>query len=114
MVGVPVIDGSGDEVMGWQDSGQKAWMQKRDRQSMREISAAHEVLRDADTVFIVRASDRSRSWTPEDHRFWYKERLYEIVGFSDATVDREDCIAFLCAYRPDGRGARGPSNGSQP
>ena len=111
-VSTPTRDESNDEIENW-TPWRRRWMEKRDRESFREINASHQVLRDYDAVFVTRDDSTSRQIAPESHRLFYKSRVYEIVGIA-TTPERQDCLMILASTRPDGRGDRGPGNGDQP
>lgn len=99
-------DASNDELDTWVD-WERLWAEKRERGAFREVNAQHEVLRDSDTLFVVRRNSISRQIAPESHRIIYADRVYEIVGLGEGLA-RDDTIHIMCAYRPDLRGARAP------
>ena len=111
-VSTPTRDEANDEIENW-TPWRRRWMEKRDRESFREINASHEVLRDYDAVFVTREDATSRQIFPETHRLFYKDRVWEIVGVA-TTPERQDCLLILASTRPDGRGPRGPGDGDQP
>lgn len=85
----------------------KLWAKKTERGAYREIVAAQEVLRDADTLFELRMNSLSTQIAPEIHRVVYKGAIYEILGIGEAK-GRADAIVLLCSSRPDKRGERAP------
>lgn len=111
-ISAPTKDASNDTIENW-EPWRRRWMEVRDRESFREISAPHEVVRDYDTVFVTRMDATSLQIAPESHRLYWKQRIWEIVGIA-RSVERQDCFLILGSSRPDGRGPRGPGNGSQP
>lgn len=103
-------DAAGDPRHAWID-WQKLWSAKKDRGNFREISAPEQVLRDSDTAFEVRSNSISRAIFPETHRVLYQSRIYEIIGIGESAT-RGDMLHLMTASRPDGRGARGPVEGT--
>lgn len=98
-------DASGDHKPNWTFAF-KRWARRQDLR-VRETVAAQEVLRECDTRFKLRDDSQSRTIAPETHRIVHKGRVFEIVGISEGE-ERGDALIFLCAYRPDLRGASGP------
>lgn len=92
---------------GWPREG-KRWASKRDGRpnEIAALAQAQQVLRQMDTVFVLRWDRRSSVIAPETFRVIYRDRIYEIVGLGEG--EREDGVILLCSSRPDQRGARGP------
>lgn len=103
-------DAANDETPIWTD-WKKLWAEKRERGAFREVSAPHEVLRDSDTIFVLRRNSISTQIAPETYRITYQGRIWEIVGIAEGPA-RDDTIYVLASFRPDGRGARAPEQAS--
>lgn len=105
-------DAAGDVIQvawgppaGWSQGG-KRWASKRDGRPS-EVRGDQEVLRQIDTVFVLRWDQHTSTIGPETHRVLYRDRAYEIVGLGE-TREREDGVSLLCCSRPDQRGASAP------
>lgn len=68
---------------------------------------AQQVLREHDTIFILRYDSKSVTIAPETYRVVHHERVFLIVAIGD-TNEREDGVILLCASRPDLRGSSAP------
>lgn len=104
-----VLEGEWVAPAGWPFDG-KRWARKISAQGTNPIrgaeippGVAQELLREADTVFILRWDRYSRAIAPETMRVVHGERAYRIVSKVD-TNDREDGVLLLCSSRPDMRG----------
>lgn len=104
-VGTESKDAEGDVVIAWADAF-KRWARKFSGPVSESVGAG-QVVREGDTEWTLRWDAESLSITPELHRFIWEERVYEIVGVSEAS-NRHDGLIFLTSSRPDGRGPRGP------
>ena len=103
-------DGAGDVIQGWGDSF-KLWSMRVDARG-REFFGAQQIVRDADTVFEVRANSLSRAIAPETHRIIDRNKIFEIVGNVEGR-ERGDTLLILCASTPALRGARAPVNAEE-
>lgn len=111
-----VRDGSGDVVRRWPPAAGsffKRWAARKSLAPGRAVErvGSEEVVRQVDTVFVVRDDSQSRLIAPETHRIRYQGRVYEIVGIDEANNARADGRQILCASRPDRRGDRGVGDG---
>jgi SPP1 family predicted phage head-tail adaptor len=108
-ISTPSQDGAGDEVQNWTDLT-KRWANRIDSRG-REFFGAQQMVRDADTVFELRADSATRAYAPETHRFIDRGRIFEIVGICEGK-ERGDTLLFGCASSPAQRGARAPVDAS--
>lgn len=106
----PVPDDAGDPIPNWSDLVDR-WARFLPG-PVQEGVGANQVLRSGDVIWVLRDDTESRTFFPETHRIVHKGRIYEIVGI-DESMAREDGLRFTTAFRPDGRGARGPIDGAQ-
>lgn len=109
-IGTPAQDAAGDERITWADLG-KRWAMRIDSRG-REFFGAQQIIRDADTVFELRADSASRAYAPETHRIIDRDKIFEIVSIVEGR-ERNDTLLFLCASSPAQRGARAPVDASQ-
>ncbi len=88
---------------GWPREGRR-WASKRDPRPNEKggDGSSQVLLREIDTVFVLRWDRFSSRIAPETFRVVYRDRAYEIVGLGE--VNREDGVQLLCSSRPDQRG----------
>lgn len=109
-----VLEGEWSAPAGWPNEG-KRWARKVTvargvnpiRGSEIPPGVAQELLREADTIFILRWDSLSTTIAAETMRVMHRERAYRIVAKVD-TNDRADGVILLCSSRPDMRGDAGP------
>lgn len=107
-------DRTNDTIKTWSlDAGKcfKRWSRKADSRGG-ITQGDQQNIREADTVFTLRKDSQSESIAPETHRFFYKARVYEIVGIQEGKDERGETLEFLTSHRPDGGGPRGPVAGN--
>ncbi len=112
-VAVETRDGANDPILDWPDDATfKLWAMMAAQRGY-ETQGAQQTVRQADTVFTIRTSQRARGIFPESHRVSFKGKVYEIIGVQPSK-DRNDCLELLTSSRPDGVGARGQGETSGP
>lgn len=112
-------DAAGDVIAtwgvpaGWPSDGRR-WAKKSGvrlgETPMRGVEVAgqaQQVLREADTIFVVRQDRFTLAIAPETFRVFHHGRTYLIVAISP-TNDRDDALILLCSSRPDLRGSSAP------
>lgn len=99
-------DAANDEIRTWADLTRR-WASKAELGGS-EVDAAGQALREGAAQFTLRWDSESLTFFPESHRFIWQERIYEIVAMNEQASNRHDGVAFICAFRPDGIGSRGP------
>jgi head-tail adaptor len=103
-------DDAGDEVHTW-GLAFKRWAKRKDLTvsgRMRENTAPQVVLRDSDTMWVLRYDSQSLLIAPEEYRLVHHDKVYEIVGIGEES-GREVGLLLLTASRPDKRGSAGPA-----
>jgi SPP1 family predicted phage head-tail adaptor len=96
-------DSAGDPIPSWARAFDR-WA-KQEASTGGESTAGQQVVREADTVWILRSDGESQSIAPETNRIRYRGVIYEIVSITPGRR-RADTIEILTSSRPDKRGAR--------
>jgi len=102
---IKTVDAANDEVIVWQPWPNRRWASKRNMTGT-EMLAAQQMVRQADTIWVLRYDSQSLQIAPESHRIMHDGAIYEIVAILEDS-GRHEGLKLLTSSRPDHQGARG-------